>query len=223
MRPEIANYRQGHENGDRAPERAATGDPRKTPGGGAPPVALAVPGYLRVDSDEGQALPDGKGVLWPAVADRDRAWAAERPKRYLAGAVMVGTVDQIMLGALRVKHAQLRSGPMLRLLLVVDEVHASDACMTEILRNALAQHAAAGGHALLLSATPGSLARLPPSHCQQSVRARPRGQNGLDAPLPQGAKADPAAPRRPTGVCPVGPVGCSPVLRQAKIRYRYRG
>ena len=76
---------------------------------------------------------------------------------------------------------------------------------------ALGQHATAGGHALLMSATLGSLAWLPPPHCQESVRARLRGQNGLDAPLPRAAKADPAAPRRPTGVCPVGPVGCSPV------------
>lgn len=125
----------------------------------APPVVLAVPGYLRVDGDEGQRLPERAGVLWPDDADTDRAWAAERPKRYLAGAAMVGTVDQLLMGGLRVRHAQLRSGPMLRLLLIVDEVHASDAYMTEILRNVLDQHAEAGGHALLMSATLGALAR----------------------------------------------------------------
>ena len=61
----------------------------------------------------------------------------ENTKRYLSGAVMVGTIDQLLMGGLRVRHAPLRSGPMLRLLLCVDEVHASDAYMTALLRNVL--------------------------------------------------------------------------------------
>ena len=126
----------------------------------APPVGLAVPGYLRVDAEEGRSLPEQASVLWPDETDTDRVWAVERPKRYLSGVAMVGTVDQLLLGGLQVKHAHLRSGPMLRLLLVIDEVHASDAYMTEVLRNVLDQHSAAGGHALLMSATLGALSRL---------------------------------------------------------------
>ncbi len=126
----------------------------------APPVGLAVPGYLRVDAEEGRILPEQAKVLWPDETDVDRAWAVERPKRYLSGAAMVGTVDQLLLGGLQVRHAHLRSSPMLRLLLIIDEVHASDAYMTEILRNVLDQHSAAGGHALLMSATLGAVARL---------------------------------------------------------------
>ena len=129
-------------------------------GDAAPPVGLAVPGYLRVDADEGQRLPDTHGVLWPDDVVRDRVWAVENAKRYLSGAVMVGTVDQLLMGGLRVRHAPFRSGPMLRLLLCVDEVHASDAYMTALLRNVLDQHTTAGGHTLLMSATLGSLARL---------------------------------------------------------------
>ena len=140
--------------------RRVAGTLRRWLGDGAPPVSLAVPGYLRVDDQTGRFLPEGAGVLWPDEPDTDRVWAVERPKRYLSGAVMVGTVDQLLLGGLRVKHAHLRSGPMLRLLLVIDEVHASDAYMTEILRNVLNQHSTAGGHALLMSATLGALARL---------------------------------------------------------------
>ena len=124
----------------------------------APPVGLAVPGYLRVDEAEGQRLPDQFAVRWPDDAE-DRGWAVENSKRYLSGAVMVGTIDQVLLGGLRVRHAPFRSGPMLRLLLCVDEVHASDTYMTTLLRNVLNQHTAAGGHALLMSATLGSLAR----------------------------------------------------------------
>lgn len=134
---------------------------RRVFGAAAPPVGLAVPGYLRVDDRDATKLPDYR-VLWPDDAGdtlHDRGWAVEHSKRYLAGAVMVGTVDQLLLGALRVRHAHLRSGPMLRLLLVVDEVHASDAYMESLLRSVLQQHRAAGGHALLLSATLGSAAR----------------------------------------------------------------
>ena len=133
---------------------------RRWLGDEAPPVVLAVPGYLRVDDYEGQRLPDSYGVLWgDTERDRDRGWAAENAKRYLAGAVAVGTIDQVLLGGLRVRHAQLRSGPMLRLLLCVDEVHASDAYMTALLRNVLDQHLESGGHALLMSATLGAAAR----------------------------------------------------------------
>lgn len=140
----------------------------------APGVGLAVPGYLRVDDQDGQSLPDRFGVLWPDAFDRDRAWAAERAKSYLSGWVMVGTIDQVLLGGLRVRHAQFRSGPMLRLLLVVDEVHASDTYMRATLGNVLTQHRSAGGHSLLMSATLGGLARqellVPGEHVKRGQR-----------------------------------------------------
>lgn len=125
-----------------------------------PPVVLAVPGYLQVDDATGQRVLPGFDVLWP---DQDRfrfrAWAAEHPKRYLAGAIVVGTIDQVLLSALMVGHAHLRATALLRQLLIVDEVHASDAYMTRITEEVLARHVAAGGHALLLSATLGGESR----------------------------------------------------------------
>ena len=124
-----------------------------------PPVVLAVPGYLRVDAVEGSKLAPFE-VLWP---DEDRfrfrAWSAEAPKRYLAGSLAVGTIDQVLLSSLMVRHAHLRATALLRHLLVVDEVHASDAYMTAILEAVLERHCAAGGHAILLSATLGGEAR----------------------------------------------------------------
>jgi len=124
-----------------------------------PAVVLAVPGYLRVDDTEGQRLPRFD-VLWP---DHDRfryrGWAAEGPKRFLAGCIVIGTIDQVLLSTLMVRHAHLRASALLRHLLVVDEVHASDAYMERILQDVLARHLGAGGHALLLSATLGSEAR----------------------------------------------------------------
>ena len=124
-----------------------------------PPVGLAVPGYLRVDDEQGEPLADGWGVLWGDERTKDRGWAVENAKRYLSGSIMVGTIDQVLLGGLRIRHAQLRSSSMLRLLLVVDEVHASDTYMTTLLRNILNQHTSGGGHALLMSATLGASAR----------------------------------------------------------------
>lgn len=125
-----------------------------------PPVTLAVPGYLRVDGAIGERVLPGFEVLWPDTDQfRHRAWAAENPKRYLGAAIAVGTIDQLLLSALMVGHAHLRATAVLRHLLVIDEVHASDDYMTRILEQVLSRHLRAGGHALLLSATLGSEAR----------------------------------------------------------------
>lgn len=133
-----------------------------------PPVVLAVPGYIRVDEakgsrtdEEGRRLPNFN-VLWedsPSGRLRDRRWAGEAPKRYLAGSVVVGTVDQALLSSLMVRHCHLRATSLLRHLLVVDEVHASDPYMTKLLEEVLRFHLSAGGHGLLMSATLGSSAR----------------------------------------------------------------
>lgn len=126
-----------------------------------PPVVLAVPGYLAIDDQEGERLP-GFEVLW-ADDDKERwrfrGWAAEHPKRYLAGAIVVGTIDQVLLSTLAVNHSHMRAASLLRHLLVVDEVHASDAYMNRLLEEVLVRHLKAGGNAFLMSATLGSVAR----------------------------------------------------------------
>lgn len=126
-----------------------------------PAVILAVPGYAKVDGVSGKPLP-GFEVLWdddPEGGAKRARWAAEHPKRFLAGTIAVGTIDQALLGAIQVRHAHMRSSSLLRHLLVVDEVHASDIYMERLLASLLDQHTRAGGHALLLSATLGSTAR----------------------------------------------------------------
>ena len=151
-----------------------------------PAAVLAVPGYLKVDGVEGTRLAPFR-VLWPDEADerrRHRGWAAEHPKRYLVGAVAVGTVDQVLLSSLMVSHAHMRAAALLRNLLVVDEVHASDAYMTRILEEVLDHHLAAGGHALLMSATLGATAR-------ERLLARKKGRAGLALPPPEAATACP--------------------------------
>lgn len=126
-----------------------------------PLVVRALSGYESADGQEVKKLPDFK-VLWADHPDEQKAhtrWAAESTKRYLAAPLAVGTIDQALLGALQVRHAHMRHSLLSRSLLVVDEVHASDAYMATLLAHLLKAHLNAGGHALLLSATLGSSAR----------------------------------------------------------------
>jgi len=152
---------------------------------GAPPVVLAVPGYL---------ADGGPGELPPAADEMDRdegtgasdrawaGWAAEHPKRYFAAPIAVGTVDQALMSTLRVKHAHLRGSLLLRHLLVVDEVHSSDPYMRRLLAGLLRGHLGAGGHALLLSATLGAELR-------HLVLTEALGGRDHDEPLPTLAEA----------------------------------
>ena len=126
----------------------------------APETVLAIPGMLRAGQASGQHLPKWE-VLWDDTnASVPARWAAEHATRFLAATVAVGTVDQVMLAGLRVKHAHLRGSSLSRSLLVVDEVHASDAYMTAVLAHLLKAHLAIGGYAMLMSATLGSRARV---------------------------------------------------------------
>ncbi len=125
----------------------------------APPVVMAVPGYL--SDDAGDGLPPAADQLDDPEADtRTRSvWAAEHPKRFFSAMISVGTIDQALMAALRVKHAHLRASCLMRHLLVVDEVHASDAYMQRLLEQLLRDHVSAGGYTMLLSATLGASAR----------------------------------------------------------------
>ena len=127
-----------------------------------PRVTLAVPGMADVPAGDDVGLVAPAPDATESVVDSKEAahWAAERPKRFLAGTVAVGTIDQALLGAIRVKHAHLRAACLLRHLLVVDEAHASDRYMNGLLEHLLKLHVGAGGHALLLSATLGASARV---------------------------------------------------------------
>ena len=129
------------------------------PEGQRPPVVLAVPGYQDDNpASAAIAIPDYPQG-YDTHADDEKPWASESPKRFLAAQIAVGTVDQAMLGALKVRNAHLRSSSLARNLLVVDEVHASDVYMGVVLQRLLNAHTGAGGYTLLMSATLGSAAR----------------------------------------------------------------
>ena len=129
-------------------------------GAGAPDAVLAIPGTLKVGRAIGRQLPNWN-VLWEDRKHTDPArWSAEHATRFLASTVAVGTVDQAMLAGLMVKHAHLRGSALSKNLLVIDEVHASDAYMTRVLTALLSSHRKTGGYAMLMSATLGSQARI---------------------------------------------------------------
>ena len=141
-------------------ERVASAITKMIPPDLAAETALAVPGYILAGKAIGK--PGGNySVDWddePDEATRLARWAAENARHYLSSFAAVGTVDQVLLAGLKAKWAHLRGSSLTRSLLVVDEAHASDAYMIEILRSVLRGHIACGGHALLMSATLGSSA-----------------------------------------------------------------
>ena len=127
----------------------------------APVVVRALPGEEAADDQIKISLPDFE-VQWPDNPADEKAhqrWVAESPKRFLAATIAVGTIDQALLGALKVRHAHMRHALLARSLLVVDEVHASDAYMAVLLEKLLQAHLKTGGQAMLLSATLGATAR----------------------------------------------------------------
>lgn len=88
-----------------------------------------------------------------------------RPKRALLAPLGVGTVDQALLGVLRVRHGHVRLFGLAGKVVVFDEVHAYDAFTSEIIARAVGWIRALGGTAVLLSAT------LPSSTRQQLLHA----------------------------------------------------
>jgi CRISPR-associated endonuclease/helicase Cas3 len=88
------------------------------------------------------------------TASQDCAtWLADSRKKALLADFGVGTIDQALIGVLPIRHQSLRLLGLSTKVLVVDEVHACDAYMGELLARLLTFHAALGGSAILLSAT----------------------------------------------------------------------
>ena len=169
------------------------------------PTVLAVPGYYRADEVEGQYIGDFE-VFWedkPDEAKRAARWSAESTRNYLSSTAAVGTVDQALLGALKVKWAHLRGASLARSLLVVDEVHASDSYMTRLLHTLLRGHLDLGGHALLMSATLGATART--TFTGSSVRDLPAPDEAKKTPYPALTLAGNGTP----DICPIGHTGQS--------------
>jgi CRISPR-associated endonuclease/helicase Cas3 len=80
-------------------------------------------------------------------------WLASSRKRVFLGQIGVGTVDQVLLSVLPVRHKFVRGFGLARAVLIVDEVHAYDSYMHGLLGEVLRRQKVAGGSAVLLSAT----------------------------------------------------------------------
>ena len=148
-------------------------------------TVLAVPGYLVAGDAEGRRG-DRFEVFWEDEPDEETRlarWSAESARKFLSAPAAVGTVDQVLLAGLRVKWAHFRAASLARSLLVVDELHASDAYMSEVLLGGLRGHLALGGHAVLMSATLGAAARS--KFISKSARTSPPSPTDAeDVPYP---------------------------------------
>lgn len=99
---------------------------------------------LAGDSDQA----DRAGASTPAAIQ----WFAG-PKKAMLAPFGVGTVDQVELAGLNVRHYMLRLFGLAGKVVVIDEVHAYDAYMSTILAHTLSWLASLGASVILLSAT----------------------------------------------------------------------
>ncbi len=105
-----------------------------------------LPDANTIEADYGQNEEETAGA-------RCRAWLADHRKKTLLADVGVGTIDQALLAILYAKHQSLPLLGLVGKVLIVDEVHACDAYMHQLLQRLLEAHASIGGSAILLSAT----------------------------------------------------------------------
>lgn len=99
------------------------------------------------------------------------AWLADNRKKALLAEIGTGTIDQALLAILPNRHQALRMLGLSRKVLIIDEVHAYDAYMFDLLDALLKAHVKAGGSAILLSAT------LPQEQRQKLLRSFARAMN----------------------------------------------
>ena len=146
-------------------------------------------------------------------------WFRRSTRRALLADLGVGTVDQALAGALRGRHAAVRLAGLWRKLLVVDEVHAYDDYMQELLQALLRHQGWLGFPAVLMSATLPSAqrARLIAAYAEGAARHDPRWRAVADeaaasppGPYPlltlasgDGLSAHPVRPAAGPGLRPV--------------------
>lgn len=135
--------------------------------------SVLVPGESQGAIPPESPLPDTGETTASA---RCAAWLADNSKKALLASVGVGTIDQSLMAILHSRHQSMRLLGLFRKVLIVDEVHANDAYVHRLLCALLRFHAAAGGSAVLLSAT------LPRRMRAQLLEAFAEGRNHLDLP-----------------------------------------
>ena len=141
---------------------------------GKPSIVLAHSTQHLVTQYSEQILPASEAQSRYSAEDKTASsycaeWITDHRKAALLADVGIGTLDQALLGVLPVRHQSMRLLGLANKLLIVDEIHAYDAYMQELLQALLAVHARQGGSAILLSAT------LPKQQKQKLVDAFAQG------------------------------------------------
>ncbi|MCS6808959.1 MAG: CRISPR-associated helicase Cas3' [Bacteroidota bacterium] len=109
----------------------------------------SIEAFLRAEASNDQAYSDDDETISALCSP----WIADMNRKAFLADVGVGTIDQALLAVLYSKFQSLRLLGLHRKVLIVDEVHANDAYVHQILQRVLEFHAALGGSAILLSAT----------------------------------------------------------------------
>ena len=81
------------------------------------------------------------------------AWLADSSKKATLAHVAVGTIDQVLISILLSKFQSLRLFGMMNKILILDEVHAYDTYMNQLIETLLIAQAKIGGSVILLTAT----------------------------------------------------------------------
>ncbi|RTI08240.1 CRISPR-associated helicase Cas3' [Thermus scotoductus] len=133
-------------------------------------TALLNPRYAQLLERANPTQVGDEGEEGGAVAS---AWFSAR-KRAMLAPNGVGTLDQALLGVLRVKHHFVRLWGLMNRVVVLDEVHAYDVYTSELLGTLLRWLKALGSSAIVMTAT------LPPSRRRKLLQAWAEGEVAQD-------------------------------------------
>jgi CRISPR-associated endonuclease/helicase Cas3 len=149
----------------------------------------------------------GEGEAGETASSQCAAWIADDRRKAFLAEVGVGTVDQAILSVLPSRHHSLRLVGLAQRVLILDEVHAYDAYMSQEIVRMLEFHAALGGSAILLSAT------LPADVKRRLSAAYGGHHTEFDASYPL------ASVQSRAGFCEFRPVASPTARRNVSLRF----
>lgn len=118
-----------------------------------PSIILAHSAHQLVDSYLDKANSRDSLSSMDESSEEVSNWLADNRKKALLASLGVGTIDQALVAVLPRRHQSLRFFGIWRNILIVDEVHAYDPYVNELLKSLIHDHARIGGSTVLLSAT----------------------------------------------------------------------